>query len=59
MRFPAPFLLGNIAYSFVTDQEIDGIEMAESHEDEERIDERTWQAEMSMEREELEVNQRY
>ncbi|KAJ7881816.1 hypothetical protein B0H14DRAFT_3433854 [Mycena olivaceomarginata] len=41
------------------DQDIHGIEMAESHEDEERIDERTWQAEMSVEREELEVNQRY
>lgn len=38
------------------DQEIEGIEMAESQEDEERVDERTWQAEMAVEREELEFD---
>ncbi|KAJ7667997.1 hypothetical protein B0H17DRAFT_1018608 [Mycena rosella] len=36
------------------DQEIEGIEMAESQEDEESVDERTWRAEMEVEREELE-----
>ncbi|KAJ7100381.1 hypothetical protein C8R44DRAFT_642010 [Mycena epipterygia] len=38
------------------DQEIEGIEIAESQEDEERVDERTWQAEMNVEREELEFD---
>ncbi|KAJ7665979.1 hypothetical protein DFH06DRAFT_1385855, partial [Mycena polygramma] len=32
------------------DEEIDGIELAESREDEERVDEQTWQAEMNVER---------
>jgi hypothetical protein len=39
-----------------TDQEIEGIELAESQEDEERVDERTWQAEMNVEREDLEFD---
>ncbi|KAJ7108714.1 hypothetical protein C8R44DRAFT_635923 [Mycena epipterygia] len=38
------------------DQDIEGIEMAESQDDEERVDERTWQAEMNVEREELEFD---
>ncbi|KAJ7223668.1 hypothetical protein B0H12DRAFT_1150632 [Mycena haematopus] len=38
------------------DQEIELIEMAESQNNEERVDERTWQAEMTAEREELEFD---
>ncbi|KAJ7468080.1 hypothetical protein FB451DRAFT_1258017 [Mycena latifolia] len=38
------------------DQEIEGIEMAESQEDEERVDEGAWRAEMAVEREELEFD---
>ncbi|KAJ7800383.1 hypothetical protein B0H14DRAFT_2387378, partial [Mycena olivaceomarginata] len=38
------------------DQEIEGIELAESQNDEESIDERTWQAEMTVEREDLEFD---
>ncbi|KAJ6478732.1 hypothetical protein C8R47DRAFT_983950 [Mycena vitilis] len=38
------------------DEEIDGIELAESREDEERVDERTWQAEMNVEREDREFD---
>ncbi|THU84222.1 hypothetical protein K435DRAFT_870493 [Dendrothele bispora CBS 962.96] len=37
------------------DREIEGIEVAESLEDEERVDERSWRAEMEREREELMV----
>ncbi|KAJ7741990.1 hypothetical protein DFH07DRAFT_50468 [Mycena maculata] len=36
------------------DDRIDGIELAESRENEERVDERTWQAEMQQEKEDLE-----
>ncbi|KAF7351380.1 hypothetical protein MSAN_01569700 [Mycena sanguinolenta] len=38
------------------DEEIEGIEMAESQMNEERVDERTWQAEINAEREELEFD---
>ncbi|KAJ6551528.1 hypothetical protein B0H19DRAFT_1378246 [Mycena capillaripes] len=38
------------------DEEIEGIERAESREDEERIDEQTWRAEMQVEREDREFD---
>ncbi|KAJ7741956.1 hypothetical protein DFH07DRAFT_837059 [Mycena maculata] len=39
------------------DEEIEGIELAESQEDEETVDERTWQTEMNVELEELELDE--
>ncbi|KAJ7741978.1 hypothetical protein DFH07DRAFT_837188, partial [Mycena maculata] len=39
------------------DEEIKGIELAESREDGETVDERTWQAEMNVESEELELDE--
>lgn len=55
----ASFCAGNsslIVDLLSPDQEIEGIELAESQNDEESIDERTWQAEMTVEREDLEFD---
>ncbi|KAJ7461720.1 hypothetical protein B0H11DRAFT_2198587 [Mycena galericulata] len=45
-----------VVMSSEMDEEIEGIELAESLEDEERIDERTWRAEMDVEMQELEFD---
>lgn len=53
MDFPETCLV----FSLFLDREIEGIENAESMENEERVDARTWQAEMIKERDALEAEE--
>lgn len=54
MRYLVSFL--RISLIVCSDDEIEGIEQAESREDEERVDEQTWRAEMQVEREDREFD---
>lgn len=52
VQFPAR--LGLCTHCLVADKEIDGIERAENMENEEKVDAKTWQAELVKERDALE-----